>query len=63
MIGHQCQLATTGRIASEDTFNQINDIYKAKGAQDIQEAKLQKDITELEETRDLGKNIRPGGGK
>jgi len=56
-------VSTTGRIASEDVFNQINDIYKAKGSQDIQEAKLQKEITELEETRDLGKNIRPGGGK
>lgn len=59
----QYQITTTGRIASEDVFNQINDIYKAKGSQDIQEAKLQKDITELEETRDLGKNMRPGGGK
>lgn len=57
------QVTTTGRIASEDVFTQINDIYRAKGSQDIQEAKLQKEITELEETRDLGKNMRPGGGK
>lgn len=59
----QHQITVTGRIVSQDTFEQINDIYKAKGTQDIQEAKLQKDITELEETRDLGKNMRPGGGK
>lgn len=54
------QVSVTQKIVSEDIFNQINDLYVEKGKQDILEAKIQKEITELEESRDLGKNL---GGK
>lgn len=48
-----------GKVVTKEVFTQINDLYVAKGEQDLLEASLKKEITELEESRDLGKNLRP----